>query len=230
VFAFNKNTLAAVTLPGSAFAQLNTPRGIAYDSVNSRFYVANGGAQLNVYDASGNFLSSISQSIYGPSGTAFDPLDGTVWVTNLTGGSGVNPTYGVAEFNGFGAAEQGLNPASVFQAPIAPTAELPYAITYCAPAAASGAAYLAVGFEPDNSGRGFDQGGIPERHVMHPHGAAVRCRRRQAACLFDERQYRHRCRTEAAGKRIPVDEGADLRRLCRAGTGRAHGAAGAVRH
>jgi len=160
VFAFNKNTLAAVTLPGSAFAQLNTPRGIAYDSVNSRFYVANGGAQLNVYDASGNFLSSISQSIYGPSGTAFDPLDGTVWVTNLTGGSGVNPTYGVAEFNGFGAAEPGLNPASVFQAPIAPTAELPYAITYCAPAAASGAAYLAVGFEPDNSGRGFDQGGI----------------------------------------------------------------------
>jgi hypothetical protein len=171
VLAFDKVTLAFVNsvvpaipenLPYSTKLYMTTPRGIAYDSVNSQFYIADGAGTLNIYGAQFNYLSAVinQQGAYGPSGVAFDPIDGTIWVANDTNGSGVNPIYGVAEFTGAGAHAQPLNPASLFQAPTLPTTVLPYSIGYCASPARSGTAYVVVGYLGDNSGNGIDEGGI----------------------------------------------------------------------
>ncbi len=152
-----------MTLAQGTFSNLQTPRGIAYDPVNSEFFVGNGGSTVTIYNDAGSFVSSVSQSTYGPygpSGVAFDSTDGTIWIANFTGGSGANPAYGVAEYSGGGTLAQTLNPASTFPAPVSPTTELPYSIGYCAPPAASGAAYVAVGFMSDNSNNGVAEGGI----------------------------------------------------------------------
>jgi hypothetical protein len=175
VVAYDKTTLAPVTLANGSFSQLATPRGIVYDPHNAQFYVGNGGTTVTVYDKAGTFLSSFprgpgSDAIYGPSGIAFDATHDTIWVANLTGGNGVNPTYGVAEFQENDAVVQPpIVPATQFLAPSNPTRELPYAIGYCKGAGTGGADLVAVGFQADNSG----QGGVAEGGIYTTAGAPV---------------------------------------------------------
>jgi len=162
VVAFDKTTLAPVSLGAGSFAQVATPRGIVFDPHNSQFYVGNGGTTVSVYGASGNYLSSFprgpsADAIYGPSGVAFDATHDVIWVANLTGGSGVNPTYGVAQFAENGSVD--FDAAAQFVAP-GNTHELPYAIGYCASASMGGTDYVAVGFQADNSGQGVALGAV----------------------------------------------------------------------
>ena len=165
VLAFNKVTLAPVALRAGAFSNLNTPRGITYDSANQWFYVGNGGSNVGVYDAKGGYLYPITQNVYGPSGVAYDVLSQTIWVANYTGGSGNNPGYAISEFNGDGSSAQTLNAATTFRAPLNATVELPYSIAYCQPQYTSttgtfGPTYIAVGYFSDNSGFGRPELGI----------------------------------------------------------------------
>jgi hypothetical protein len=175
VVAYDKTTLAPVTLANGSFSQLATPRGIVYDPHNAQFYVGNGGTTVTVYDKAGTFVFSFprgpgSDAIYGPSGIAFDATHDTIWVANLTGGNGVNPTYGVAEFQENDAVVQPpIVPATQFLAPTSPTRELPYAIGYCKGAGAGGTDLVAVGFQADNSG----QGGVAEGGIYTTAGALV---------------------------------------------------------
>jgi hypothetical protein len=166
ILAFNKITLAPVTLPAGSFSNVATPRGIIYDSHNSQFYIGNGGSHVTVYNASGTYLSAITSNVYGPSGVAFDSVDHTIWVANDTNGNAnANLIYAVSEFNENGTAAQTIDPATQFRAPVQPNHVLPYAIGYCPPVA-GGSAYVAVGFLQDNLDQdpqgslGVSQGGV----------------------------------------------------------------------
>jgi hypothetical protein len=149
VVAFDKVTLAPVTLPTGSFSNVNTPRAIVFDAHNSQFYIGNGASNVTIYNATGGYLSDITSAVYGPSGVAYDSIDHTIWVANDTNGNGANPTYGISEFNESGTVAQTINPATQFLAPVQPTHVLPYSIGYCAPGA-GGSAYVAVGFLQDN--------------------------------------------------------------------------------
>jgi hypothetical protein len=165
VVAFNENTLAPVTLPAGAFSGLSMPRGIAYGTNKSQFYIANGDAKVNVYDSSGNALSVPGDfpEIYGPSGISFDSNDKTLWVANYVGAAimqinrsahfeGVAPlTLGVTQYNEDGTAAQTFNYSRQFVVPAVASLE-PYAIAYC-PAFGRTAAAVAVGFIPFYGGR-----------------------------------------------------------------------------
>lgn len=167
VLAFNKTTLAPVTLAAGSFSNVNTPRGIAFDANNSQFYIGNGGSNVTVYDASGTYLSAITANVYGPSGVAFDSLDHSIWVANDTNGNAnANLTYAISDFNQNGTSAQTIDPATQFRAPIESNHVLPYAIGYCAPPAGGGSAYIAVGYLQDNLAQdpqgslGVSQGGV----------------------------------------------------------------------
>ncbi len=164
VLAFDRSTLAPVTLASGAFGGVATPRGIAWDPHDSRFFVGNGGSTVTVYDANGAYLSAFpngptADAIYGPSGVAFDATTDTLWVANYTGGSGVAPSYGVAQFTEGAAVAQTINPATQFIAPMMPTSELPYSIAACV-AATSPRDVVVVGFRPSGGSGGSPQGGI----------------------------------------------------------------------
>jgi DNA-binding beta-propeller fold protein YncE len=159
VAAFNRVTLAPVTLPAGAFANLNTPRAIVFDPANAQFYIANGGSTVTVYGATGTYLSGFTQSssaIYGPSGIAYDAIDNALWIANYTGGGAIpNPTYGVAEFTPGGTLIANFptadtNPPTPFAPPVNTGHELPYSISYCGNA-------LAVAYIGDSSGSGTSQ-------------------------------------------------------------------------
>jgi DNA-binding beta-propeller fold protein YncE len=161
VAVFNRSTLEPVTLAAGAFSNLNTPRAIVYDPTNSQFYVANGGSTVTIYNASGTYLSSFNQTgsaIYGPSGIAYDSIDNAIWVANYTGGgSAVNPTYGIAEYNPSGSLitnfpTANTNPPIPFAPPVNTGHEMPYSISYCGSA-------LAVGYISDSSGSGRSEAG-----------------------------------------------------------------------
>ncbi len=161
IVAFNRTTLAPVTLSAGQFTNLNTPREIVFDPANSQFYVANGGSTVTIYSAAGVYLSTFNQTgpgIYGPSGIAYDSIDNTIWVANYTGGSAsANPTYGVAEFSPSGTIVKNFptantNAPTPFAPPVNTGHEMPYTISYCANA-------LAVGYISDGSGSGKSEGG-----------------------------------------------------------------------
>jgi DNA-binding beta-propeller fold protein YncE len=168
VAAFNRATLAPVTLANGAFANLSTPRAIVYDPQNAQFYVANGGSTVTVYGATGNYLSSLSQAsnaIYGPSGITFDPTDNSIWVANYTGGgSATNPTYGISEFTPSGTLMQNYptantNAPTAFAPPSNTGHEMPYAISYCLNTGTTPADALAVGYISDSSNQGQGEAG-----------------------------------------------------------------------
>jgi len=160
-----------VPLGAGSFSQVNVPRGIVYDERNAQFYVGNGGSTVTTYGASGNFLGSFNGTgaIYGPSGVAYDATDSWIWVANYTGGGGLNPTWGVANFQENGYLGQTIMPASQFLAPTTPSRELPYSIGYCASSQIGGTDYVAVGFLPDAS----NQGGTPQGGVYTTAGKLV---------------------------------------------------------
>jgi hypothetical protein len=148
-------TLAPQILPAGSFSGLEVPRGIAFDSHNSQFYVGNGGPTLNtagVYDANGMPVNATGgfPSSYGRSGVAYDPDDQTIWVANYTGfpPSGI-PTYGVAEYTESGAAAQTFYYATQF-VPEIPDLE-PYSIAVCPSAATGGPTVVVVGFMVDDA-------------------------------------------------------------------------------
>ena len=171
VLAYNKTSLVPAPLAVGSFSQVNVPRGIVYDEHNAQFYVGNGGSTVTTYGASGNFLGSFNGTgaIYGPSGVAFDATDSWIWVANYTGGGGLNPTWGVANFQEDGYLGQTIMPASQFLAPTTPSRELPYSIGYCASSQVNGTDYVAVGFLPDAS----NQGGTPQGGVYTTAGKLV---------------------------------------------------------
>jgi DNA-binding beta-propeller fold protein YncE len=160
VVAFNRTTLAPVTLAAGAFSSnLNTPRGIVFDPINSQFYVANGGSTVTVYNAAGGYLSSFNQSspaIYGPSGIAYDPIDNSIWVANYVGGtSSTTPAHGISEWNPndsliMNFPSSNTNPPMPFAPPVNTGHELPYAMSYCGNA-------LAVGYISDGTGSGISE-------------------------------------------------------------------------
>ncbi len=149
VVAYTRASLAPVTLASGSFSSLATPRGIVYDPHNAQFYVANGGSNVTVYNATGGYLSAITTSVYGPSGIAFDYGNNTIWVANDTNGNGVNATYSVSNFNENGTLAQTIDVTTQFLAPLVPTHVLPYSIAYCA-VSAGGPEYVAVGYLQDN--------------------------------------------------------------------------------
>jgi hypothetical protein len=137
VSAYSLSLVPQSSLAGS-FASLNVPRGIAFDPGSSLFYVGNGAAGVNVYDAMGEpvTMPGAFPSTYGPSGVAYDPDDHTLWVADYVEAMPANPPrYGVAEFTESGAVAQTFDYAKQFQ-PLDGALE-PYAITVC-PAAATG--------------------------------------------------------------------------------------------
>lgn len=159
VVAFNRTSLAPVSLAAGAFTNLNTPRGIVFDPINSQFYVANGGSTVTVYNAAGTYLSSFNQSspaIYGPSGIAYDSIDNAIWVANYVGGTAsTTPAHGIAEFNPndsliMNFPSSNTNPPMPFAPPVNTGHELPYAISYCGNA-------LAVGYISDGTGSGISE-------------------------------------------------------------------------
>ncbi len=152
VAAYNEFTLQPVTLAAGSFAGLNVPRGIAYDSNNSRIYVANGGASVTAYDGTG-IAQAVSGSFpnhYGPSGIAFDATHNTLWVANLFGAPWSSlPVYGVAEYDEAGNAAQSFGYGSQFAPPVNAVNEQPYGIAYCTGSgtpAPSAANVVPVGF------------------------------------------------------------------------------------
>ncbi len=163
VAAFNKSTLATVTLANGSFSNLATPRAITYDPLNSQFYVANGGSTVTVYGASGAYLSSFSQSsgaLYGPSGISYDATDNALWVANYTGGAAsATPAYGISEFTPSGTLIHNFptgnsNPPTPFAPPVNSGHELPYAIGYCLGTGSTPANALAVGYISDGGNQG----------------------------------------------------------------------------
>jgi DNA-binding beta-propeller fold protein YncE len=161
VVAYDKHTLAPVTLAAGAFGGLFVPREIVYDAHNQQFYVANGGSTVTAYDASGapvstSFTQGPTSGIYGPSGIAFDPTFDALWVANYTGGTGsLSPTFGVDEFTEGGVLESAFNYATQFTPPDANNAvhEMPYAIAYHS-ANGQSPATVTVGFISDGTGLG----------------------------------------------------------------------------
>jgi hypothetical protein len=179
VVAFDKITLAPVTLPAGSFSNVNTPRGIVYDAHNSQFYIGNGGSNVTIYNASGGYLSAITNGVYGPSGVAFDSIDHTIWVANDTNGNAQNPGHAISEFNEDGTLTQTIDPATQFRAPVQPTHVLPYSIGYCAPGT-GGTDYVAVGYLQDNLDQdpqgslGASEGGVYSiRGTIPPVGSLV---------------------------------------------------------
>ena len=153
VVAYTQAGLNPVTLANGAFSGLNTPRGIAYDSHNQRFYIGNGGAGVNVYDMNGGTISVNTgfPNRYGPSGVAYDGDNNTVWVANYAGYAGA--TYGTAEYNEDGTATQTINLTTQFVSPNAHTQ--PYAMGYCpVGCGANNNIKVWVGFIDDGSGQG----------------------------------------------------------------------------
>lgn len=159
VVAFNRTTLAPVTLAAGAFSNLNAPRAIVFDPINTQFYVANGGSTVTVYNAAGGYLSSFNQSspaIYGPSGIAYDPIDNSIWVANYVGGtSSTTPAHGISEWNPndsliMNFPSSNTNPPMPFAPPVNTGHELPYAISYCGNE-------LAVGYISDGTGSGISE-------------------------------------------------------------------------
>lgn len=159
VSAFDRTTLAPVTLPG--FGSTAVPRAIVFDPQNSQFYIANGASTVTVYNSAGTLLSTFNQSgpgIYGPSGISYDSIDNAVWVANYTGGgAGANPTYGIAEFSPSGTIVNNYptantNPPTPFAPPVNTGHEMPYSIAYCGNT-------LTVGYISDTTNLGNSQAG-----------------------------------------------------------------------
>ncbi len=168
VAAFNRSTLAPVTLASGSFGSLSAPRAITYDPLNSQFYVANGGSTVTVYGATGAFLSTFSQSsgaLYGPSGITYDPTDNAIWVANYTGGTAsASPSYGISEFTPSGTLIQNFptgnsNPPTPFAPPVNSGHELPYAISYCLATGSTPANALTVGYITDGGHQGIGEAG-----------------------------------------------------------------------
>lgn len=155
VSAYDATTLAPHSLSASAFAGLSVPRGIAYDSNVSEFFVGNGAATVNVFDASGGAAAPTGSfpGHYGPSGVAYDSDDHTIWVANYVGSTPASPPhYGVTEYTQSGDSAQTFDYASQFVSPASPTE--PYSIAVCLSAATGGAPLVLVGFIDDGSGQG----------------------------------------------------------------------------
>lgn len=155
VSAYDATTLAPHSLPSGAFAGLSVPRGIAFDSNVSEFFVGNGAATVNVFDASGGAIAAAGSfpGHYGPSGVAYDADDHTIWVANYVGSAPASPPqYGVTEYTESGGSAQTFDYGSQFASPASPTE--PYSIAVCPSSATGGAPLVLVGFIDDGSGQG----------------------------------------------------------------------------
>jgi hypothetical protein len=148
--------LAPVASPeSSSFSGLDVPRGIAFDSHNNQFYVGNGGASVNVFDALGNPVSASGgfPSHYGPSGVAYDPDDTAIWVANYQGyPRTATSAFGFNDYQENGALVQAFPDFS------AGPHEEPYSVTVCPKSATGGRTLVVVGYIDDGSGQG--SGGV----------------------------------------------------------------------
>ncbi len=76
-----------------AFQSLNAPQSLVFDSTNNDLYVVNGAPNYNIteYDQNGNQITPSGlfaiNPVCHPSGIAFDPANGELYVTNLGCGS-----------------------------------------------------------------------------------------------------------------------------------------------
>lgn len=171
--------LAPSALPAGSFAGLDAPRGIAYDTVSSLFFVGNGAASVTAYDPNGTAAQEgLFPFHYGPSGVAYDVDDDLVWVANYVGVpvSGA-PQFGVQDYGYNGTASDQWDYTKSF---VAPAHTQPYAITVCPKAATGGQTTIVVGFIDDGSGQGENSvyafsrsgallGGTVDTFVTPPH-------------------------------------------------------------
>ncbi len=159
--------LAPNALSAGAFPGLSVPRGIAYNTLHSLFFVGNGARSVSVYDASGAPVrDDLFPEHYGPSGVSYDPDNGFVWVANYVGTpqSGT-PKYGVEDYEFNGAAADLFDYATQF---VGPASTAPYSIAVCSQSATGGSTVVVVGFIDDGSGHG-----VPAVQAYSRNGAAL---------------------------------------------------------